>query len=95
MSGYVRRQAAINAAGRATFSYVQPQFGFIWHARGQGFESSKLNIFPVKRHVSIIEMIFDLLHAGKRMFPPTPRFLARKSSQLTPRAAGRDRKKSR
>ena len=37
--GYVQRHAAIKAAGRAASGHIQPRFGFIWHARGQGFES--------------------------------------------------------
>src|ERR1019366_3971178 len=30
------------------------------------FESPKLHVLAAQRHISIIEMIFDLLHAGKR-----------------------------
>jgi hypothetical protein len=72
MSGYVQRHAAIEAAGRAASSDVQPRFGFIWHARGQGFESPKLHVSTAQRHISIIGMIFDLLRAGKRMTPRRP-----------------------
>ncbi len=35
----------------------------------RGFESPKLHDFTAQRHISIIEMIFDLLHAGKRISP--------------------------
>ena len=38
-----------------------------WHARGQGFESPKLHVFAAQRHVSILKMIFDLLHASKKV----------------------------
>ena len=34
-----------------------------WHARGQGFESPKLHVFAAQEHISILKMIFDLLHA--------------------------------
>src|ERR1035437_602852 len=44
VSGYGERRTAIKAAGRATSSHIVPQAEFIWHARGQGFESPKLNV---------------------------------------------------
>ena len=51
-------------------------------------------ILAVQRHISIIEMTFDLLHAGERMSPdaqvPGTEVLAAQT-----RAAGRGRKKSR
>jgi hypothetical protein len=33
-----------------------------WHARGQGFESPKLHIYAGQRPISILKIIFDLLH---------------------------------
>jgi hypothetical protein len=38
-----------------------------WHARGQGFESPKLHVSAVQGHISILKMIFDLLHASKKV----------------------------
>jgi hypothetical protein len=74
ISGYSERRTAIKAPGKATSSHIVPQAEFIWHARGQGFESPKLHVFPAQGHISIIEMIFDLLHAGKRISPRHPGF---------------------
>src|ERR1022692_378250 len=44
ISGYSERRTAIRAPGKATSSHIVPQAEFIWHARGQGFESPKLNV---------------------------------------------------
>ena len=65
ISGHVQRHAAIEAAGRATFSYVQPQSGFIWHARGQGFESLSSTIFRIlvlHKSVNQVTMVRDFPH---------------------------------
>jgi hypothetical protein len=45
--GYPGRRRAIETAGRATSSHIRRLNIFIWHARGQGFESPKLHSFFV------------------------------------------------
>jgi hypothetical protein len=38
-----------------------------WHARGQGFASPKLHISAVQSYISILKMIFYLLHTSKKV----------------------------
>ncbi len=42
-----------------------------WHARGQGFESPKLHVVAVQKHISILKMIFDFLHCQSCRWPLT------------------------
>ena len=42
-----------------------------WHARGQWFESTKLHVFPVQIHISILKMILDVLHCPSCRWPLT------------------------
>jgi hypothetical protein len=53
IAGYMERYPATEPAGRATSSHIQLQKSFIWHARGQGFESPKLHVSAVQRLIAI------------------------------------------
>ena len=59
-----------------------------WHARGQGFESPKLHVSTVQKHISILKMIFDFLHCQSCRWSLAsgsgPGVLARQSTPADP-----------